>query len=72
MCALESFSSNRSKDPHVGRMLLYTACLKGKVAAPVWQLTDLCLLFGSVLNLSSLEGETCLFKFTKKIFTKDF
>lgn len=23
-------------------------------------------------NLSSLEGETCLFKFTKKIFTKDF
>lgn len=60
------------QNPPVSRMLLCTAGLKGKVAAPTWQLIDSVLLFGSALNLSSLEGETCLFKFTKKIFTEDF
>lgn len=60
------------QNPPVSRMLLCTAGLKGKVAAPTWQLIDSVLLFGSVLNLPSLEGETCLFKFTEIIFTEDF
>lgn len=53
-------------------MLLHTAGLEGRVTAPTGQLIDSVLLFGSALYLSSLEGETCLLKFTKKIFTEDF
>lgn len=66
------FQLKQEQNSSCGQDVLVRCLAERQGGSSTRQPLGLFLLFGSVLNLSSLEGETCLFECTTITVTKDF